>query len=373
MTKIINNNLIASVVIGLAVFALAPVAFAGDAPIVETLGATEITADSATLNVYFSSRDASYELWNHMPTVTVSWGTTRDLDRFTESREVTVGSRTEEFMIDGLESEEEYWYRAVMYYDGEIVKGEKLSFKTLPERNAGLDNNPLVGSEPNVVPQNELFGFSQGGVVESNNQTTTDTDTENDGDDFSPTGGSSTDYLFIEIENGEDEVYQNDIVTYKIDYRNFSERELEDATLIIDIPEEFRVMSISGARRITESDGEVVARLGDIKAGEEDTIKVTGRLQKPSADDVTIARADIIYTVGKTGPEETATDFDIDEYHGRMLGAGVLGASVIGSGFLPASIFGWILLILLIGVIAAIVRRVYMRPVPNETRYPQNA
>lgn len=384
MKNIITNNSISAFLIGLAVFLIAPVAFAGgSAPIVETLGATDITENEAILNVYYTSRDAEFDFKQGDPNsiVTVEYGETRDLGSFTKSLVFTDGSRNIGFPVKNLKDEETYYYRAVLYYGDDVIYGQKRSFTTiLEDGNVDLDNDPLneVGGDDDDSSGGSLFettnlgsGNSSGSTSGSSSSGSSSSgsvagasSSAGDGDGL----GTCSEYLCLVIDNDEDEVRQGDIVTYSIFYENISDIELENATLIIDIPEEMRVMSTSGDR-VRESEGDLTVNLGDLRPGEDDTIKVTGRMSKRSSDDQVIARADVIYGVGSARNTETVTDFDIDDFDGIV---GALGASAIGAGFFPTTIFGWLLLLGIVLVIIWAVRRFYYRtPLATEEYYPE--
>jgi uncharacterized repeat protein (TIGR01451 family) len=389
MKNIINNNSIAAFLIGLAVLLVAPVAFAGSAPTVETLGATKVKVDSAQLNLFYTARDASFESGEPISTVTIEYGETSSLGSFTKSRHFTKGSHTVDFTINDLEQEETYYYRAVLYYDGDVIYGDKLRFTTLdPDVNSNLDNDSLdesdSGSGSGSDGDGDVFGFANtGGSSSASGSSSSSGSTSgsssasgsastgsvagassaNDGDSL----GTCTDYLCLIIDNDEEEVAQGDIVTYTVYYENISDIELENATLIIDTPEEMRVMSTSS--RVREQEGDLTVNLRDLRPGEDDTIKVTGRMSKRSSDDQVIARADVVYGVGSARNTEVATDYDIDEFNGI---AGALGASAFGAGFFPATIFGWMLLVAILLAIIWVVRRFYYRPVlATEEYYPE--
>lgn len=337
--NIMNKNFIQVLVI-VAMIVIAPVAFANhNDPTIETLGPTEVKENSAVLQAFYSSRDAEY-LMNEAPYVVFEYGEDSSVDDgATRSRLMLPGTRTVSQRIENLEEDEIYYYRAVLYTKDGIVKGDKYRFRTL-SNNSGFDDSSLPVVESTTV----VDTTSSGSGSTSSTTSTTSTVPEKT---IVTTGGN--DNLALSLENGDDEVRQGDTVTYEIKLENISGVELENLVLIFEIPEEMTVMSVAGAHSSERGD-EIQMSIGDLKPGEDESIKITGRMRGNSSDDQVIARVDAIYGVGDIRNQEIASAFDIDEYNG--INNAALGASAIGAGFLPNTLFGWILvMILLVGLI----------------------
>lgn len=390
--KYINfKNSIAAMVAVLAIMVMAPaMAFAASyGPTVETLGATDITEDSVVLNAYFTSRDAEYGIGDS-PVLVFEYGETSSMGNATEGIPMWMGNRSRGVLIENLDEEEIYYFRAVLYTDDGIIRGDRVKFETKAEEDLRSDTLDVL-EESNVVRD----GTTQGDSVETQTQaqtasSTTSTQTAtattptrtvatNTATVTTPLSATATTRTgivndgntLLSIDNDEDVLRSGDVVTYDVTIENIADVELENVTLVIKIPEQMSVVSVSGAR-YNERGDEITVNVGDLKVGEDETIKVTARMRGRSSDDQVIARVDAIYGLGDIRNNVTSTAYDIDEYRG--LNNNALGATAAGAGFFPTTIFGWILVILIILAIVAVARQYMLREKKTEgkIRYRQN-
>lgn len=145
MNKTSAKKITALVVFGLAVFAIASVSFAGSAaaaePTVQTLSASDISDDSAKLNGYLHTNGEDTTYW-------FEYGTSRtNLNRDTSERDVSDRDgrvTVSNTILNGLISDETYYFRLVAENDDGIARGQTLSFQTDDNGNSNNDSGELT-------------------------------------------------------------------------------------------------------------------------------------------------------------------------------------------------------------------------------------
>jgi hypothetical protein len=341
----------------------------GCEPIIETAGIISTDKYSAIVQAVFNSNNASYYIKDN-PKLGIEYGIARngDFEYSTELEAQSQGVRQKSFLLNGLTQGETYAYRAVLYWAGGIKKG------TIKEVTPGTQtlgtggaNNP-IGTSTNT--SSSTVNSPSGSTTTGNNST------NNSSNSFvlSPFGNlfgnkkttttksiyNSTDEksgFRLAIDNGETIVGQGDLVTIKARYENNNVKSFENGEVKIYLPNQYTFVSTNKGvhDRISNT---VVVSLREFPAGSYGTVIVSARAAgKPGTIDQVLTQATLI--IGKT----TLQVADADEYQassGHVKSTGSASGST-GTGFLPGTLIGWIVLLIVLALIVVIGRRYFIK------------
>jgi hypothetical protein len=273
------------------------------------------------------------------------------------------GSRTSVFYIDGLTEGKKYQYRARLDWVGgtkysteikeftavkAIMPADTPATTTSTTPTTSTTTNTTTSTNTPVVASTVPKSGGIFGIFGTTTTTTKPTTTSR----FSNVDEKSG--LKLAIDNGETQVNQGDTVTIKVRYENNSEKSYSDGVIDIYLPDQYS-FDASNKGIYDKVDHVVSISLRDFPAGGFGTavvsVKATGK-----AGDLDQAVSQASLKVGGVSLKVT----DIDEYVG---GSGsVLGASASrGAGFLPASLIGWIVLLIVLAGIVIIGRRYFVK------------
>lgn len=336
-------------------------------PTIATQLASNVTEDSATLNAYFSSRDACYTDFSR-PQVIFEFGETSSLDVQSEPIGAMIGTRNISIEVEDLDPGESYYYRAVMYYGNDIVRGDKVKFFT--KGDDGSDTG-LVITESNTIlgAGNTTNSGSTTQTVSSNSSTTsTSSVSSTSTSSNSGTNTESNGVAALSIDNDQDIIRNGEYVTYEVTYANLTnDRELEDAVLLVTIPEGMQYISGSDGVSYSSNRNAALVKLRDVQPGESGEYTVTTRVRNIKLDEA-IAEVKLTYRDLVQGSRENLTAFDIDELDISTYGA-PLAAGLFASGFLPGNVFGWLIIAVLLIAIIYLIRvhfwRYYWKDTPQ--------
>lgn len=257
------------------------------------------------------------------------YGRTTSLGSRTSERSLgTSSSRSMSETLTGLTPDTIYYFRAVAESaDGEISRGDTLVFKTAAST---IVFNPTP-TPPTVI----------------NAPTTTVT--------------SNSRFVFIKIENRFENVYVGDTVNYTVTYKNISSRTLEKVVIEVQFPKEMKFVR-SGQGEYDSQKHALIINLGTLAPGQEGTIAIDGKvLAEAKNKDFLLTNALMKYTNPISTVQEEAIAYvvnKVDEQNRNSLGA----ASIFGDGsFLPTTLLGWLLLILVIFGLVVLGRHVYAK------------
>lgn len=344
----------------------------GCRPVVETGGVTSTDKYSAVVQAYYSSQGGSYSSSNR-PALAIEFGLEDDgiFDRVTVSSNQMQGARTEAFLLNGLTEGKTYMYRAVLNWAGGIEYGNiKLVTPNVKKLGSGGSNTAtdIPSNSTSSTGTNSSGNNSTSTGNSSNNSTGS---SSNQGVSFSPFGNlfgnktntttkksiySQTDEksgFKLAIDNGESLIRQGDVITTKVRYENNNSKSYSNAQIELFFPKEYSVDSTNKGI-VDRANNKVVVSVDDFPAGGYGTIiataRATGRLGNI---DQVLTQATL--TVGSVRLSVT----DADEY-----GEGTARKtqnSVSGTGFVPGTLIGWILLLIVLALIVVIGRRYFIK------------
>lgn len=236
--------------------------------------------------------------------------------------------------IAGLAAGTTYYSRAVGFCNGIPVYGDFEQFRT---------------------PGNAVFSSSNSSTVSRavvSNATKTITSTTLD-------AGSGLGCLDLEITNNTDGVSRGQTVVYNVQWTNLCKQDFEDAVIDVKLAEGLEFLATTRGTYSGIKENSVIADLGDIQSQEEGEMVITARV-RPAANlgDVLVVEANLGGDGIGNGIQDTAIEFDFDQVY--ETGFGGLAAAAFGSGFLFGSVWGWLLILLLLAGLILAARYFYV-------------
>ena len=336
----------------------------GCEPIVTTGGTVSIDKYSAIVSAYFSSNGADFNS-NDKPALSIEYGlsSSAHFDKSSDTAMMVRGNRNASFALPGLVENKTYKYRAVLSWVGGVKYGEIKTFvaqkqitgSTTGSTSSGVDGTTTPTTTPattNTVASETVAPATGAGVTTSGGflglfgkKVVTPAARFKNVDERSG--------FRLSIDDGETNINQGDTVTLKVRYENNNTKAYDKAVIEIYIPEQFTFVS-SNKGIYDRIDHVVSIDLGEFPAGGFGTAIVIAEATGKSGNlDQAIAQA----SMNVAGI--TLKVADIDEYNGSGKG-GVLGASASGS-FLPGSIIGWIVLLIILAGLVIVGRRYFVK------------
>lgn len=332
----------------------------GCKPIVETVGVISTDKYSAIVQAFYSSNNADYNKVDE-PKLGIEFDQYGTFNLSSEFIPQPLGSQKQSFLLNGLKDGKTYYYRAVLYWAGGVEYGATKEF-TVGKQTIGTGVSPatssttgnttntttntttddfVISTAPTISPWGNLFG---------GNKKTTPTTTSR----FKQVEEKSG--FKLAIDNGETQVRQGDTITTKVRYENNNTKSYENGTVEIYLPKEYSFESTNKGVH-DRVDNVVVINLREFPAGGFGTVIVTARATGKTGNiDQVVSQASM--KIGTT----TLKVSDVDEYQeGNLRGNSGLGGSVAGTGFLPGSLIGWIILLIVLALIVVIGRRYFIK------------
>jgi hypothetical protein len=167
------------------------------------------------------------------------------------------------------------------------------------------------------------------------------------------TVGGGNSMVRLMIDNHRDTVRGNTDIAYDVSWANISGRTLNDLVLEINFPEQMSVVDTD--RGLIERTKNAVVyqidRLDPRETGDMTiVVRTTGGLKE---GDPVVAQAIMAFENPKTSATENAIAYDADTF---SVTGSTLGASLFGLGFLPTSLAGWLIIILILLIIIFLAR-----------------
>lgn len=254
------------------------------------------------------------------------WGTGAGFGNRTNSQTVLSGFASQYYsdVISGLVPGGTYYYRAVVQNSDGTAYGDTVRFQT---------QRTVVTTTPPVI-------------VRSTTNTVV--------------AKSAPSLLELRVESNYDRMCVNGSMEYTISYRNISNQTLDNAVLRFTHPKEITYLNAS------RGNYEVVDRtmtidLGDIRPNESGTIIVHARVNDSAIrGNLTVATTSVVYTNTVSRAQEDAIAYALITVSEDC--PNILGASAAGLGsFLPTTLLGWLLLILVILALIVLGRQFYKK------------
>lgn len=310
-------------------------------PSVVTNTPTNITETSAQINGVASANGLSSVSW-------FEWGSTVNMTSRTATQSIGFNNNQSfSNTVSGLNPGTVYFYRAVVRNsNGTVRYGSVQTFKTLggstvvtnpPTRTVVrtvVRTVPAVNSV-NLTANNVVPGLVALRVVDTSS--TINNQNACVGDEF----------------------------TYEIVYQNVSNRTLNNSVLEINIPTELVYVKSTNGGTYLNNNKTLVYSLGTLNPDQGGTIYVTTKaLSSARGKDSVVTSLSLSYTNPGTLAQEEAIAYVLHNFGTCSVNGAAL--SLFGGSFLPTTLIGWLLLILIIFALILVARALYER-----TKKPQ--
>ncbi|MEO5646278.1 MAG: hypothetical protein ABIO57_00720 [Candidatus Paceibacterota bacterium] len=259
------------------------------------------------------------------------YGSSTALGNRSDAQNVTgTGTSPYSSTIGGLSGSRTYYYRAVVQNQSGIAYGAVVPFST-PSSSVYVPPVRVVHSQTVVRSANT-------GIV----------------------ANSQASLFKLQVDSSFDHMCIGGTVDYTVTYQNISGQQLQNSILRITFPGELTYASGSrGDYSVT--DRTLTIALGDVQPGEQGSVTVHAQVNSEAVQGkLAVITATIVYTNPVTRAQENAIAYSLITVSNDC--PAVLGASVFGfGGFLPTTLLGWLLLILIILALIVLARMLYRK------------
>ncbi|MEK7569460.1 MAG: hypothetical protein AAB500_01020 [Patescibacteria group bacterium] len=287
----------------------------GNAPTAITTSAINITSGNAQLSsLILNSSGISATAW-------FEWGATPGLGFSTQRDSVgTQASVVHPAVASGLSPRTVYYYRAVAENAYGRSNGAILSFIT-------NEISQFIAAAPTVIRTTSLIGGSGAGEL-----------------------------VKLSIDGGAEIITAGEQRYYQVTWENVSSQILRDVVLRVLLP---KTMTYDGSNKgvFSSADNSLNLDVGTLRPGDtDDLFLVASANRSTESGEQIVVVANLVYTT----PNDTQGDAVAYTTH-RFTGAGsVLGAAALfGGDFLPSTFFGWLILLILLLILAALIRHLF--------------
>lgn len=288
----------------------------GTAPQAITTTATVLSTTTARLNgIAVPNSNVTTYAW-------FEWGLTQNLGAYTTKQTITNTSSTYfSDVVYGLVPNTTYYYRAAAQNQYGTAYGTVVPFRTT---GAVATTTTVVKYVPQVVST---------AIVAK----------------------SAPSLLELRVESAYDHMCVGGTINYHITFHNISTQTLENTVLRITLPPEVDYLGSSqGTYNVL--DRTITIILGNVPAGATGTVDVQGKVNNTAVvGKIAVTTATVVYTNTITHAQEDAIAYGIVTITNEC--PNLLGASVFGFSFLPHTLLGWLLLILVILALIVLARQ----------------
>jgi hypothetical protein len=174
------------------------------------------------------------------------------------------------------------------------------------------------------------------------------------------TGGGNGSIIKLMIDNRRETVSSGRDITYDVSWENLTTRTMKNLVIEVNFPTQMSVLDTDRGS-IERNKNAVIYQIDTLGSRETGTMRittdVTGNLKE---GDPVVAQAIAAFENPKTSATENAIAYDADTFSTNRSGS-VLGASLFGLDFLPSSLAGWLIILLIILVIVILAHSYVVR------------
>ena len=270
--------------------------------------ATNISTTSARLNGLVVSNTNTNSVSAYF-----EYGTTSSLGNQTNPQTVSTYTLTNYYDTITTSPNTTYYYRAAVNSNGQILRGDVVSFTT-----------PATQTTPVVI-----------------NRITYGTGT-----------GSGSVSLSISDQN--QIVSPGDSISYVINYKNISSGDLSNVMLNVVLPT--GVAYKSSTQGMPTTNNTIVATIGTLTKGSNGSINIQAQADASVKAGTNLVSTATLSFVTPAGSQDSAVAYYLNTVGGANNQSN-LGGFALGAGFFPTTLFGWIILIGIIIILIILGRR----------------
>lgn len=278
---------------------------------VSNVGRTSVKLNGSATNSYNLPVKAWFE-----------YGKTINLGSQTSKQSVGSGSSIN-FSADvvNLEANTIYYFRAIAENDGGQNKGEILVFKT--------GTNSTVSNTGSSNGSNTAVSVSTNGKA-----------------------------IALDIEKAADKMAPGEIIEYFINYKNVSDKEIKDIAIIVSLPKEIKLLKSSDGK-LSEADNALVVKVAALGAGESRVLYIQGAVDENSQIRENVISSVAVSYKNAKGEKEDVLSYVVSDIVSS--GSKLAAAAIFGEGgIIPNTVAEWIVLVIVIGALVYIGRKVYL-------------
>ncbi len=170
--------------------------------------------------------------------------------------------------------------------------------------------------------------------------------------------------LNLMITNDLETVSPGSPVTYRVNWENTCDQDLDSAILSIEFPKEFAFATTSEGQYAGNTERKVIMELDRINKDDDDFAIITGTISRSAQiGELVVVQADFGARGDAMNQNISATAFDVDQVATvNTLGAFALGAGIFGGPW------GWLIALIIIALIVLLARALYMAGAKDQQR-----
>ncbi len=233
--------------------------------------------------------------------------------------------------VYNLASGTTYYYRAVVTNQYGSSYGDTLNFTTLSPTYVNSNPGPVY-TKTTVVTNTSTAGTAV---------------------------NSKSSLALLSVSRDGENITKGDTVEYVINYKNVSSKNLKNVVLQVAIPKELEFVETNRGYFSTDN-GTVIANIGGLNSQEEGSVSIRIKVTTDAqTGKIVVITANLAYTRTDNNTQEEV--FAYAKNTVQDSGAVQQGALafLFGNGFLPTTLIGWLLLILLLTLVVLAVKKAY--------------
>lgn len=241
-------------------------------------------------------------------------------------------------------------------YGTSVNLGSSTTMQTIADAATTPVSETLAGLSPDTIYFYQLKAKNNAGLVFGDIKVfKTASSSANGGNGTGGATGPAQDEVSLKIDSDKQTASPDDLVNFTVSYKNIGKKDLKDVLVRVDLPKDIDFSEASDGS-YSKADGVLTATVGSMASGEQGKLTLSGKVSKGAVDkDTLVTTASIVYT-DSSGAQADAIDYSLVNVSAPNL---LPAASIFGSGFLPSTLLGWMVLLLTVLGLVMLGRRFY--------------
>jgi hypothetical protein len=205
----------------------------------------------------------------------------------------------------------------------------------------------VTGLTPNANYFFRAVAISQGLVYNGNTLVFTANGT-------GTTGVTSNKSLMLNITTNTETISKNNNVTYLVTFKNINSSNIDNTKITVQLPREIDFVNSNFGK--AGNNNTVTFDAGTMVPGQIGSITIDGKLNSKAQDDGAIVVTTAVMSYDMNGVNKDEIAYVANHV---SLSSGLEANALFGAGFLPSTLLGWLLLILVIAGLVVVGRKLY--------------